>query len=412
MPLAVLSDSLIDGTGRDPLRNAALVVDEGKITYVGPRDGVALREYEVIEVGRQTVLPGLIDTHCHLFGIKTDHSKSADLDTLVEIVARALKSANDWLDQGVTTVRDLGTTRNLDLQLRDEIAAGRVRGPRILGSGRPLAMTGGLRAETAEKGIEINSADEARRAVRDQLRAGVDVIKLFGSAGIGGGEGHLIGESGWEQLTVEELSAAIFEAHKAGRRCAVHAIGIQSIRNALRAGTDTLEHGTYMDEECVATMKAQGTYFTPTLSVTRSLAERGAAMGYQPNIPARARIAVDRGRENVAMCHAAGVPISTGTDPVIADRLVDECRSLLLCGLPAMGVLQAATRIGAHALGLGDRIGTLEAGKLADLIVLDGNPLDDIDALTRVEWVMQGGAMVKSPGSRTPLSSARVAATV
>lgn len=397
MPLAIIADSLVDGTGRDPVNHAALVVEDGKITYVGGRDGVRLAgDCEVIDLGRATVLPGLIDTHCHLFGIKSDHSKSAAFDTLVEIVARALKSANDWLDQGVTTVRDLGTARNLDLQLRDEIAAGRVRGPRILGSGRPLAMTGGLRAETAEKAIEINSADEARHAVREQLRAGVDVIKLFGSAGIGGGEGLLIGDSGWEQLTLEELSAAIDEAHKAGRRCAVHAIGLQSIRNALRAGTDTLEHGTYMDEECVAIMKAQGVYYTPTLAVTRSLAERGMAMGYQENIQARARVAVQRGRENVAACHAAAIPISTGTDPVIADRLVDECSNLVLCGLSTMDVIQSATRVGAEAIGMAELIGTLELGKLADVVAVEGNPLDDIEAMGRVTWVLQRGKVVKA----------------
>src|SRR5690606_2680025 len=144
---------------------------------------------------------------------------------------------------------------------------------------------------------------------------------------------------------------------------------------------DSVEHGTYMDEECVALMKAHGTYFVPTLAITQTLADHGLEMGYQPNIPTRARIAVGRGRASVAMCHAAGVPMAAGTDPVACDRMVDECRSLLQCGLNPMEVIEAATRVAAMVIGVQDRLGTLETGKIADVVVLAGNPLEDIQAL-------------------------------
>ncbi len=400
MALVVFANTLIDGTGRDPLQRGAVRIEQGKLVQVGPRNTITISPGDqVLDAGDGVILPGLIDAHCHIFGMKKEHSKPAHLEPLVEIVARGLASANQWLDLGVTTIRDLGTKRNLDLQLRDEIAAGRVRGPRIFGSGRPIAMTGGLRAETEEKALQVNGANDARHAAREQLRAGVDLIKLFASAGIGGGEGKLVHESGWEQLTVEEMAAAVAEAHRAGRRVAAHAIGLQSIRNALAAGVDSIEHGTYMDEECVAQMKQRGTCFVPTLAVTQSLAEEGLALGYQPNIPARAQVAVTRGRQSVAMAHAAGIPIATGTDPVICNTMLEECEALLKCGLTPMQVIQAATANGARVIGWEKKLGSLEPGKIADLIVLARNPLDDMRALAQVNWVVQDGKIVKQPSA-------------
>jgi imidazolonepropionase-like amidohydrolase len=266
-------------------------------------------------------------------------------------------------------------------------------------AGRALAMTGGVRLSLEGGAIQVDSPDEARKAARTQLRAGVDLIKLFASAGIGGGEGRFIAESGWPQLTMEEMQAAVCEAHKAGRTAAAHAISAEAINNAVRAGVDSVEHCMYVDDEGLALMKERDVVMVPTMAVPVNLAKRGVELGYEPHIGERAHMAIEKGRQAVQMARDIGIRIATGTDPVPSQPkvMVRECECLLGAGLAPMEVLIAATRTGAELLGMQDHLGTVEEGKIADLIVVDGNPMDDMKALESVRWVMQEGRVLKSP---------------
>jgi imidazolonepropionase-like amidohydrolase len=266
-------------------------------------------------------------------------------------------------------------------------------------AGRALAMTGGVRYSLEGGAIQVDSPDEARKAARQQLRAGIDVLKLFASAGIGGGEGRFIGESGWPQLNEEEMRAGIFEAHKAGRIATAHAISAQSIKNSVRAGVDSVEHCTFLDDEGLALMKERDVVMVPTMAVGERLAEQGTELGYEPHIAERAVVAAEQDRISVLAARDAGIRIATGTDPVPVHRpmMMRECDCLHRAGLTPMEVIIAATRTGAELLRQQDRLGTVEEGKVADLIVLDGNPLDDLWALNRVRWVLKDGQIVKSP---------------
>lgn len=403
--IIVLAGMLIDGTGRDPLSKAAVVVENGHISRVGAQSEVSPGpDDQVIDAGDATLMPGLIDSHCHIFYIAGASFVSSSAtagprtpEQLVTLVAGGLESARLWLSQGVTTIRDVAAEMNLDLGLRDTIASGRVIGPRIFGSGRALAITGGVRLSIENIAIQVNSATEARRAAREQLRAGVNHIKLFASAGIGGGEGRFVGESGWSQFTVEEMQAAIFEAHKAGRTVAAHAISTQSIKNAVQAGVDTVEHCTYLDEEGLTMMKERDVVMVPTLAVGETLAEKAIQFGYERHIAERSQLGVEKSHVSVQMAREAGLRIAAGTDPVTQDTIMRECDCLHRAGLTPMEVIVAATRTGAELLHMQDSLGTVEQGKMADLIVLDGNPLDDLWALERVRWVLKDGQVVKSP---------------
>jgi imidazolonepropionase-like amidohydrolase len=219
---------------------------------------------------------------------------------------------------------------------------------------------------------------------------------MFGSAGIGGGAGKLMGDIGWPQLTEEEMRAAVVEAHKASKRVAIHAISTDAIKNALRAGTDTLEHGVFLDEEAVLLMKERGTFLVPTVSAANTLSEAGELHGYPPHIAQRAKVALKAAYQSVRLAVDAGIKIGAGSDPGAGDTLVKECRILEDIGLSPMDVLVSATRRGAEIVGASDWLGTIEPGKVADLVVLAGNPLQDLGALETVRCVIQGGRVVHS----------------
>jgi imidazolonepropionase-like amidohydrolase len=276
MATIILAGTLIDSTGRDPMRNAAVVVEDRRIARVASQSQVSSVPSDiVIDASDATLLPGMIDMHCHMFYVsgemRADHERPPE--ELVRMIVDAMGSARRWLFEGMTTVRDVACESNLDLGLRDAIAGGKVVGPRMYCSGKALAMTGGLRHSVEGVAIQVDSPDEARKAARQQLRAGVDLIKLFASAGIGGGEGRFIADSGWPQLNMEEMQAAVHEAHKAGRTTTAHAHGMQSIRNAVYAGIDCIEHCHLVDEEGIALMKERDVAMVPTTAVPVTLAE-------------------------------------------------------------------------------------------------------------------------------------------
>ena len=394
--VVILADLLIDGTGGDPIGDAGVIIEGNRIRAAGPRRrlGTLPGAADVVDLRgtNRVVMPGLVDAHSHLWHFFRGDVQVRQFDSPAYIVARAVRNAARRLDEGVTTTREMGTPENLDLGLRDAVADGVVSGPRIFASGMGLAVTGGMYGKQApfrRQTMEFTGADEARRAVRRQIDAGVDFIKLFATAGIG--------ERGHSQMTFEEVAAATDEGHKAGKTVAAHAIAADGIKICVRAGVDTIEHGKALDDEAVAMMRDAGVALVPTLAVGRTIAERAVELGRGAEVAENARRVLEVHQRSVRLAYEAGVKIVVGTDPAYGDSMARECELLVQTCLTPMEALVGATRRGAEILRHGDDFGTVEEGKRADLIVLARSPVEDIRALSEVEYVFKAGIAVRRP---------------
>lgn len=393
---AFLPSRIFDGVTGTYRPETAVLVEGQQIVDLVPRAQVP-SEYTHIDLESLTVLPGLIDCHVHLVwnGSSDPHAlqrRESDEKTAV----RALVHAFQELMQGVTTVRDVGGLHKVTLAVRDAVREQVWIGPRILVAGRPIQMTGG---HARDLGLEVDGPHEARKGVRTMLHAGVDLIKLMATGGVYT-EGE---EPGSPQLTVEEMSAAVEEAHKAGRKVAAHAEGLQGILNALDAGVDTIEHGNFLDDEAARRMVAGGQILVPTLSPFYRMAHLGTEGGIPAYAVRKARQVVSASFHAVELARAAGIPLAAGTDdgsPRLPHGvLVYELELLVKAGLSTIEALHAATTVAARACGLAEQIGTLEAGKAADFIGVVGDPLSDIGALREVDAVVIQGRLVKRGGS-------------
>jgi len=373
------------------------VVVEGPRIVKVSRGAAAPRGARRISLRGRTLLPGLIDCHVHLC---LDASPDPMTALLAEPPARttlkAARFARLTLLAGVTTVRDMGGPGGIDLSLRDAVAAGLVQGPRILASGRVVCMTGG---HGWPFGRQADGPDEVRKAVREQLRAGVDLVKLMATGGV-----MTPGvEPGSAQLSQEEMRAGVEEAHKAGRRTAAHAQGGQGVLNALRAGIDSIEHGVFLSQEAVELMLGRDVPLIPTLSVY-NLEEQGPAAGIPDFALEKTGRVKPAHLKSLALARQAGVTIALGTDAGIpfnrhGGNLGELKRLVEMGGLSAGEALRAGTLTAARVLGLDRDLGSVEAGKLADLVVVEGNPLDEIGRLGRAEAiavVMKEGEIFKA----------------
>ncbi len=405
----IVGATLIDGTGADPVRDAAVLVRDGRIRAVGPRARVgAPREAEEIDAGGRFLLPGLIDAHVHIshpeFNPVRSEGSAEAYDTAIAV--HNLRSA---LQAGITSVRDACGAR-INLALRAAVRRGILLGPRIVTAGRGLCMTGGHGAGLP--GVrEVDSPSSIRQAVREERKAGADFIKILSS--------H---RTDWPELTDEEITAGVDEAHRLGLRVAIHAANLTSVRAAVRAHVDSVEHGSFLDEESAERMAREGIVLVPTLWVKHDLAERLQSSecvpkGFGRSDPREiAESAEWFGRcvrqlpETMRIARSAGVRIAAGTDFVMSDRpwvlLPEETEWLVQLGLTPGEAVRSATQVGAIALGLESVVGTIEVGKCADLILVDRDPLDDIAALHTVSWVMKEGRSVpRSPEwERRPVS--------
>jgi len=384
----LFAGSLIDGTGKAPVDDAAIVIERGRIVQLGSRREVDYdaRDVEVVDASGSLVMPGLVDSHNHLFYLDHSHFKEP---SVVIAVARGIRNAGLWLDLGITTTRDMSTRENLDIGLRDAINAGLVRGPRLFVSGMGLITTCGKDEAQREIAIEITGEVEARRVTRQQLYARVDFSKLFTTAGLA--------NNGIVLMTFDEIKAAVEEAHKAGKKVAAHAMATEGIKNAVRAGVDTIEHGTFLDEEAVEMMKSRSVALVTTLSRKMAIAELGEGVGRTPTMVENARRSLEPAVRSIQLARQAGVRIAAGTDGEAQDTLAREVAALVRAGLSNMEALVAATRSGAEILGMSSEFGTLEVGKRADILVLGDNPLNDITALERVRYVLKDGEIVRRP---------------
>lgn len=376
---------LIDGTGR-VWEQAAIRIEEDRIAAVTEAVAPSTDE-EVLDLRGKTVIPGLINCHVHLcLDGSPDFITALMQRSLTENVLFAAKHAEATLRAGITTVRDLGGWEGVDLGLKKAINDGLTLGPRMLVSGKLLCMTGGTGYFI---GREVDGPDEARKGAREQLKAGADIIKVFATGG-------LLNPCS-AQLTFEELRAAMEEAEKAGKLTAAHAQGTTGIKNAIRAGADSIEHGIFLDAEAIDMMLERETFLVPTLAVVYEVIERGPESGMPTLVIEKARRISDPHLDSFRRAREAGVRIAAGNDGgtvSLADNLASELECMVRAGMPPADALATAHSTAAELLRMSDQIGAVEPGKLADLVVLDADPLADISAVRQVHMVIKAGQRI------------------
>jgi imidazolonepropionase-like amidohydrolase len=392
---------LIDGTGRDPMPDAAIIVDGERIISVGrsadtvPPSG---DNTQVIDCRDQVILPGLIDCHVHFYGENTldRYRRYLNLRDGVRTIVASL-AAFATLEAGFTTVRDLGLPGSA-LDLKFAINEGLILGPRILTAGRALSETGGEAdvpelpyewvKENQPKGVFCDGPYNCRKAVRLNFREGADLIKVFASSG------NMSSRYSWPphpNFTVEEIEALVDEAHRRGKKVAAHALGDEAIRNSLLGGVDTIEHsGVISDYSLLDMMAEQEVILVPTLCVYYFLGTQGKKWDVFPGGIERARGLGRDAQEMVRQARTRGVKIALGTDIATTYGVGHNAKELELlteAGLTPMEALMAGTSVAAEALGLEQDIGTIQEGKLADLLILNKDPLEDITCLLDKESI-------------------------
>ena len=407
--IVIHAGTLLDRPGHAPRRNASIVVRGGRIEavqdgFVAPPAGARL-----IDLSDRFVLPGLIDSHVHL---TTDRAGvEAQLADVTDSVAlrsyEAAWNADKTLQAGFTTVRNLGSDDGITLGLRDAIARGWATGPRIVDAGTAISTTSGhmdsalgYRDEFGDilrqAGNTCDGADDCRRAVRRQIARGVDVIKMATTGGVNSRIGLGLGA----QMFEDEARAIVETAHLYGRKVAVHAHGADGINLALRAGADSIEHGTLMDDESLRLFRQTHAYYVPTLSTVNGYIERLRANPNAYTGEVRQKIEWRIGITGRALERAfpAGVRIAFGTDAGVSmhGRNADEFVLMVQHGMDPMSAIVAATVNAADLLGLASEIGTIEAGKSADIVAVRGDPLSDVGVLRTMNFVMARGRVYRA----------------
>ena len=397
---------LLDRPGQPPRGPSTIVISGGRIAEVLGGHVPAPQGAALINLSDRFVLPGLIDSHVHL---DSDAGGTAGLVeglTTGEAAAafRGVANAKKTLDAGFTTVRNLGGPGAI-MALRDAIEQGIVPGPRILDAASSISGTSGHGDATLSLREELHpaisqdnlcdGADACRRAVRLQVRRGADVIKML----VTGGVNSPIGAGLGRQMFDDEVKAVVDTAHMYGKKVAVHAHGADGINAALAAGADSIEHGTLIDGESIRLFKRSGAYYVPTLSTVNGYLERIAANpnAYAPEVRAKIDWRIGITGKALREAYPAGVKIAFGTDAGVSKhgRNADEFELMVKHGMPPAEAVKAATVNAADLLGLGAEIGTIEAGKEADLIAVAGDPLEDVTVLKRVGFVMADGRVAK-----------------
>ena len=404
--VVIRAGRLLDVKTGKTLTNQTIVIEGDKIVRVGADEQMSSETRagapapHVIDLSNATVLPGLIDAHTHLtFTTNFGFSKLG-----ISVPREALygaRNARVTLGAGFTTVRNVGANGFSDVALRDAINAGDVPGPRMLVSGPLMGITGGhcdnnlLPSEyhATYEGV-ADGVEAVQHKVREIIKYGADLIKICATGGVlSHGDNPQA-----SQYTLEEMKAIVADAHRLGRKVAAHAHGAQGILWASEAGVDSIEHGSYIDDAGIAEMKKDGTYLVPTLYLTDWFLENAERIGTPSDLIAKAREVAPVARKNVARAFAAGVKVGFGTDAAVYPHGLNarEFAVYVKLGMTPLAAIQAATVNDADLLGWTDRVGTIEAGKFADIIAVDGDPLADVTTLERVKFVMKGGEVVKN----------------
>jgi imidazolonepropionase-like amidohydrolase len=404
----IYNGTLIDCRTALPQRHMAVLLRGDRIEAVGPADQLAApADAQYIDARGKTIMPGMIDAHIHITGDGDPNLLKHLRRTVPEQAIIASVHAKATVEAGFTSIRDAGAGFLIDIGLREAVNAGRVPGPRMKVSGRGLGITGGHGDNFFPPEIQfagrmvVDSPDEARKAAREQLRAGADCIKILATGGVMSERT----ESDPRGMTVEEMRAAIDEAKNVGAKTLAHAQGNQGIKNAIIAGIDSIEHGFYLDDEAIEMMIKRDVFMVPTLAAVHQIVVNGEKMGVPPHAVRKATKAQEAHLVSFRKALDAGVKIAMGTDAATPFNYHGnnalELELMVNAGMTPAQALLATTRMGAELLGVLGDLGTVEAGKLADIILVAGDPLADISILRRLEnisLVMKGGSVVINRG--------------
>jgi imidazolonepropionase-like amidohydrolase len=409
--IAVKAARLFDGKSKALVTNGIVIVQGDKIVDAGSNLAIP-QGAQVIDLGDATLSPGFMDAHTHLtfdFSGNYNERRLKGLETNVsELAYLAIPNARLTVESGFTTVRDLGSrfegSRDfVDVSMRNAIAKGVLVGPRMLVATFGIGATGGHFDDTngfrdllfgrepgSDDGI-ADGPDAIRKAVRFQIKNGADVIK----AAVSGGVLSMHDEVDVPQLTPAEMAALVDETHRLRKKVAVHCHGDQAARDAIEAGVDSIEHGSFLKPETLQLMKAKGTYLVPTLMATEWI--MGKMDAYPPALQAKAKAAGDARTEMFRNAVKLGVKIGLGTDAAVYPHGMNakEFKLMVDLGMPPIEALRSATSVDAELFGLSAKLGTLEKGKLADIIAIPGDPTQDITVTERVSFVMKEGKIVK-----------------
>lgn len=394
--LALRAAQLIDGIGGKPLTQAVVLIEDGRITAVG--SGLAIPPgTEVIDLGSATLTPGLIDCHTHITGEPDDYYESVVRKSAIDTATRSHVYAGRTLRAGFTTIRDLGSGDFTDIALRKAIDEGLVAGPHIVAAGHGIGATGGHADFTGSSpylhiaGFDgvADGVEAVRLKVREQVKFGADVIKMVATAGVLSEEDSV----GAPQYTQEEMNALVDEAHRWERKVAAHAHGTEGIKMAIRAGVDSIEHGSFIDDEGIQLMKQRGTVLVADIYNDDYILAEYARLNYPQKILDKERLVGRVQRENFQKAAKAGVKIAYGTDAGVYPHGGNgkQMAKMVQWGLTPMQAIQSATRNAAELLGRQKSVGSIAPGMAADLIAVAGDPLKDITEFERVQFVMKGG---------------------
>lgn len=403
--------TLLDGRGGEPLANAAVLIQDDRILSVGEGTGIQVPTGELTKLDAQGgyILPGFIDTHVHMMLEGFDIPKMLTRPFSMNFY-RAIGHMRRTIDAGITTVRDAG---GADLGVKQSVEEGLVVGPRMQVSITALSITGGHGDGWMPSGASLDlfppypgmpsnicdGVEEVRKKVREVLRAGAEIVKICSTGGVMSPTDH----PEFTQFTPEELAAIVQEAtYRRGVKVMSHAQGVEGIKNAVRAGIHSIEHGIFLDDEAIDLMLEKGTFLVPTLLAPLSVVEIAETSGTMPDYGVRkARETIEIHSESIAKAYERGVTIAMGTDAGVMPHGTNLRELGLMCniGMSPMEALVATTKVAAECLGWQDRIGTVEKGKLADIVIVATDPLKAIRSLEKTEnikVVMQGGKVVKN----------------
>src|ERR1700722_4785811 len=402
--IAIRAGKVLDVRTGNYATDQIIWIDGDRIKAIGNASDISSKlppATKIIDLSQSTVLPGLIDCHTHLTMTPRDSGPAGLHLSYPRQALIGARNARVTLEAGFTTVRNVGANGFSDVALRDAIRAGDVPGPRMLVSGPALSITGGHGDENflapqfgwSSDGV-ADGVDGVTKKVREDIKYGADVIKFMATGGVlSEGDNPALA-----QYSPEEMKAIVDTAHGLGRKVAAHAHGSAGIKYAVLAGVDSIEHGSYINDQDIELMKQRGTYLVPTVYLEDWLIENVQVLGLTPNMIEKARMVLPIAQQNLSHAFKSGVKIAFGTDAAVYPHGLNghEFGKMVEMGMSPLQTIQAATVNASDLLGWADRVGTIEPGKFADIIAVQGDPLANVRVLENVQFVMKGGEVIKT----------------